>query len=159
MITFEQFNQVLSASGDSSLQFQLPDTTLIPESFHVTEVGIVTGHFIDCGGVTRLDEHVQLQLWLGTDTAHRLNAGKLASVLASSRRVLQQMADYQSKAVMIEYETNQTSYYRISSMEKNSGTLRFGLSTTTTQCLATNRVQQSTAVKTDNLCCPPRSCC
>jgi len=31
----------------------LENGTMVPEHFHVTEVGVVTKHFIDCGGTVR----------------------------------------------------------------------------------------------------------
>jgi hypothetical protein len=33
-----------------NVTFQLPDGTTVPEHFHVTEVGLITKNFIDCGG-------------------------------------------------------------------------------------------------------------
>ena len=33
----------------TNVRFQLPNGTLVPEHFHVTEVGEVARHFIDCG--------------------------------------------------------------------------------------------------------------
>ena len=33
--------------------FQLPNGKLVPNHFHVTEVGKITKHFIDCGGTVR----------------------------------------------------------------------------------------------------------
>ena len=36
-----------------SINFQLPDGKFVPEYFHVTEVGLVTKNFIDCGGKIR----------------------------------------------------------------------------------------------------------
>lgn len=32
------------------IAFQLPNGDLVPTHFHVTEIGKVTKHFIDCGG-------------------------------------------------------------------------------------------------------------
>ena len=34
----------------NTIAFQLPNGELVPSHFHVTEVGKVTKHFIDCGG-------------------------------------------------------------------------------------------------------------
>ena len=36
-----------------TIGFQLPDGSLVPSHFHVTEVGKVSKHFIDCGGTLR----------------------------------------------------------------------------------------------------------
>ena len=33
------------------LTFKLPNGTKIPSHFHVTEVGLITREFIDCGGL------------------------------------------------------------------------------------------------------------
>ena len=37
----------------TTIAFQLPNGELVPSHFHVTEVGKITKHFIDCGGVVR----------------------------------------------------------------------------------------------------------
>ena len=36
-----------------TVNFRLPDGSYVPEHFHVTEVGVVTRNFIDCGGTVR----------------------------------------------------------------------------------------------------------
>ncbi len=36
-----------------TISFQLPDGSLVPGHFHVTEVGRISKHFIDCGGTVR----------------------------------------------------------------------------------------------------------
>ena len=44
-----------------SVKFLLPNGDLIPDHFHVTEVGIVTKNFIDCGGVIRNEKLISFQ--------------------------------------------------------------------------------------------------
>ena len=39
-----------------TIAFQLPNGDLVPNHFHVTEVGKITKHFIDCGGTVRNEE-------------------------------------------------------------------------------------------------------
>src|SRR5437868_11722068 len=71
------------------VRFILPDGDAIPAHFHVTEVGHVTRHFIDCGGKIRLLESCLLQTWVpegGMD--HRLTTNKLAKILELSRQVV-----------------------------------------------------------------------
>ena len=34
-----------------TIAFQLPNGELVPTHFHVTEVGKISKHFIDCGGM------------------------------------------------------------------------------------------------------------
>ena len=39
--------------GLNIISFKLPNGDLVPNHFHVTEVGRVTKNFIDCGGKIR----------------------------------------------------------------------------------------------------------
>jgi hypothetical protein len=63
------------------LTFQLPDGTFVPAHFHVTEVGKVSKHFIDCGGVLRQEKVVNFQLWEANDYDHRLHPDKLLYII------------------------------------------------------------------------------
>ena len=63
------------------VNFQLPTGNYVPEHFHVTEVGLVTKHFIDCGGVERLEKVVNFQLWNADDVEHRLKPQKLLNII------------------------------------------------------------------------------
>jgi hypothetical protein len=45
-----------------AVDFQLPDGSFVPEHFHVTEIGLINRHFIDCGGVVRKESTVNFQL-------------------------------------------------------------------------------------------------
>ena len=58
-----------------TVTFQLPNGTFVPEHFHVTEVGLVTKNFIDCGGTVRNETVVNFQLWDANDFEHRLKLG------------------------------------------------------------------------------------
>ncbi len=71
-----------------TIAFQLPDGALVPGHFHVTEVGKVTKHFIDCGGTVRKEEVVNFQLWNANDYDHRLHPGKLVKIIELSERTL-----------------------------------------------------------------------
>ena len=51
-----------------TLVFELPNGTTVPAHFHVTEVGLVTKHFIDCGGTVRNEKVANFQLWEATCT-------------------------------------------------------------------------------------------
>jgi hypothetical protein len=50
------------------IAFQLPNGELVPNHFHVTEVGKITKHFIDCGGTERKEKVVNFQLRNKTTT-------------------------------------------------------------------------------------------
>ena len=61
------------------VSFELENGTLVPEHFHVTEVGMITKHFIDCGGTIRTEKKVNFQLWDANDFEHRLKPSISAS--------------------------------------------------------------------------------
>ena len=71
-----------------TVNFKLPAGAYVPAHFHVTEVGLVTKHFIDCGGVERLEKVVNFQLWDANDFEHRLKPQKLAKIIALSEAKL-----------------------------------------------------------------------
>ncbi len=71
-----------------TVNFKLPTGDYVPEHFHVTEVGLVTKHFIDCGGVERLEKVVNFQLWNANDVEHRLKPQKLSNIIGLSEAKL-----------------------------------------------------------------------
>lgn len=68
--------------------FRLPDGTPLPAHFHVTKVGLVSKHFIDCGGVERRETVANFQLWEAGDYDHRLVPQKFLHVLSLSEKLL-----------------------------------------------------------------------
>jgi len=72
----------------SAINFKLPDNTYLPVHFHVTEVGLVTKHFIDCGGTERKEIAANFQLWEAGDYDHRLAPQKFLHVLNLSQKIL-----------------------------------------------------------------------
>ena len=70
------------------IEFQLPNGTLVPQHFHVTEVGKITKDFIDCGGTIRHEEFVNFQLWEANDYNHRLHPEKLLKIIELSQEKL-----------------------------------------------------------------------
>lgn len=71
-----------------TVNFQLPNGTFVPEHFHVTEVGMITKNFIDCGGTVRNEKVVNFQLWDANDFEHRLKPQKLNHIIELSEKVL-----------------------------------------------------------------------
>lgn len=72
-----------------TLSFMLPDGSYVPVNFHVTEVGLITKDFIDCGGTVRKETVVNFQLWEDSnDEDHRLKPEKLAKIITLSEKVL-----------------------------------------------------------------------
>ena len=74
--------------GLTGVNFRLPDGTQLPPHFHVTEVGLVSKHFIDCGGVERRETVANFQLWEAGDYDHRLAPQKFLHILALSEKIL-----------------------------------------------------------------------
>ena len=68
--------------------FQLPNKSVVPEHFHVTEVGMITKNFIDCGGKVREEKVINFQLWEAADYDHRLAPSKLVNIIELSEKVL-----------------------------------------------------------------------
>ena len=77
-----------SLNGLDAVTFRLPNGEYLPAHFHVTEVGLVTKHFIDCGGVERKETVANFQLWEAGDYDHRLAPQKFLDILNLSERIL-----------------------------------------------------------------------
>ncbi len=85
-----------------TIGFQLPNGELVPNHFHVTEVGKITKHFIDCGGTERKEDVVNFQLWSANDYDHRLHPEKLLHIIALSEKILK-IADLE---IEVEYQAD-----------------------------------------------------
>ena len=109
------------------LLFQLPDGSLVPEHFHVTEIGKVEKNFIDCGGTIRKEEVVSFQLWSSIDYNHRLHPEKLINIIELSQNKL----GIGDKEVEVEYQGETIQKFGLD-FDGN----RFHLTTKQTDCLA-----------------------
>lgn len=112
-----------------ALNFVLPNGSFVPKHFHVTEVGQVTKHFIDCGGTERIEKVVNFQLWEANDFDHRLAPEKLNSIITLSERVL----GIGDSEIEVEYQTDTISKFGI---EYDNG--NFLLTAKNTNCLASD---------------------
>jgi len=83
-----------------TMGFQLPNGELVPKHFHVTEVGKITKHFIDCGGTERTEEVINFQLWNANDYDHRLHPKKLLHIIELSEKAL----DIADLEIEVEYQ-------------------------------------------------------
>lgn len=119
------FKKQLSVT--TQLNFVLPDGTAIPNHFHVTEVGQVTKHFIDCGGTVRNETVVNFQLWEADDFDHRIAPQRLSDIIALSEKTL----NLQDAEIEVEYQSNTIGKYHL----EFNGT-QFQLTSTQTNCLA-----------------------
>ena len=112
----------------SQIAFQLPNGDLVPNHFHVTEVGKITKHFIDCGGVVRTEEVVNFQLWEANDYDHRLHPEKLVHIIELSEAKLQ-IPDLE---IEVEYQMKET----IGKFNLDFDGTNFQLKSKLTDCLA-----------------------
>jgi Family of unknown function (DUF6428) len=141
-----------------SVNFQLADGSYVPEHFHVTEVGVVDKHFIDCGGTERREKVANFQLWNANDTEHRLKPQKLINIIALSEKVLG-MQDYD---IEVEYQAATIGKYDLDFNGKD-----FVLVSKQTDCLAKDKcgvpdkpkISLSTIGETNNCCTPGGKCC
>jgi len=90
-----------------TVNFILADGTLVPEHFHVTEIGLITKNFIDCGGMVRKETVVNFQLWDANDFEHRLKPQKLINIIELSEKVLG-IEDFE---IEVEYQTQTIGKY------------------------------------------------
>ena len=123
-----KLSEVKNALGSlAQIGFKLPDGSLVPSHFHVTEVGEITKHFIDCGGTVRHEKVANFQLWNANDYDHRLNPGKLLNIIELSEKVL----GMGHLEIEVEYQADTIGKYGLSVDGVN-----FLLTTKQTDCLA-----------------------
>jgi hypothetical protein len=145
----------------SSLQkvsFKLADGTMVPAHFHITEVGVVTKHFIDCGGTVRTEKKANFQLWSADDLDHRLAPTKLMDIIQLSEKVLG-LGDLE---VEVEYQNSTIGKYNLSFDGYD-----FILLNTQTACLALDScgIQSEkpkinlSSLPVTNSCTPGGGCC
>jgi hypothetical protein len=146
-------------SNAESVNFELENGVNVPEHFHVTEVGVVTKHFIDCGGTVRNEKVANFQLWDANDFEHRLKPKKLLDIIALSEKVLG-MEDLE---IEVEYQANTIAKFELGYNGKN-----FLLINKQTNCLAQDKcgipadklkVNISQMTSTAAACCTPGGGC
>lgn len=117
-------------NGMTELNFELPDGTLVPQHFHVTEIGQIEKNFIDCGGTVRREKTVNFQLWQAGDFDHRLAPEKLNDIIALSETRL----GITDGDIEVEYQNETIGKYGLDFSGKN-----FVLTSKQTACLASDR--------------------
>lgn len=140
--------------------FQLPDGSLVPKHFHVTEIGKIQKDFIDCGGSLRYENKISFQLFSAGDHHHRLRAHKLIEIIERAQEKLQLPDD----EIEVEYQGKSILKYHL-----DFDGSHFLLVHTQTDCLAKDkcgipsekpRVKLSHLGTTASACCSPDgNCC
>jgi len=144
-----------------TVRFLTPDGGEVPSHFHITEAGLTTKHFIDCGGTVRKESVVSMQLWTADDYDHSLTPGKLLGILNKADALFEN----RDLDLEIEYQGDTIGRY---GAELDNGLFR--LVSKQTDCLA----KESCGISSDdrsstqlhapdlqpaNACAPGSGCC
>lgn len=142
----------------NTIAFQLPNGDLVPNHFHITEVGKITKHYIDCGGTVRNEEVANFQFWEANDYDHRLHPEKLIHIIELSEEKLQ-IPDLE---IEVEYQMKET----IGKFNLDFDGTNFLLISKATTCLAKDNCgvnESKPKVKigevSNQSCCAPNSGC
>jgi hypothetical protein len=155
-----KLSEIKSAlSKVNEVTFTLPNGEQVPPHFHVTEVGNIQKHFIDCGGTIRKESVINFQLFTATDYDHRLSVQKLRSIIQLSEKKL----GLENHEIEVEYQGDTIGKY---GLEFKNGV--FILISTQTDCLAKDkcgipqekpRLRLSTLQAQESSCAPGSGCC
>jgi hypothetical protein len=134
------------------VSFKLENGTMVPEHFHVTEVGAISKHFIDCGGVVREEKTANFQLWNANDFDHRLKPMKLLNIIKLSENKL----GLEDLDIEVEFQGETIGKY---GLDFQNGT--FILTNKITDCLAKDKcgIPEELIVSNQNSCTPGGGCC
>jgi hypothetical protein len=129
-----------------AVNFQLENGAKVPEHFHVTEVGMVSKHFIDCGGKTREESKANFQLWDANDFEHRLKPQKLLNIISLCEKKL----GMQDTEIEVEYQSETIGKYGLEFNGRD-----FILTAMKTACLA----KEACGVPAQELSANEAACC
>ncbi len=125
-MNINEIKEILSSLD--AVVFQLPNKSFVPAHFHVTEVGMITKKFIDCGGKVSEEKVTNFQLWEASDYDHRLAPDKLKNIIELSEKILNINPELE---IEVEYQSDTIGKYNLT-----FNGLFFELTTKTTACLA-----------------------
>lgn len=137
----------------TELHFKLPNGTDIPAHFHLTEIGLITKHFVDCGVSIHLEKWASLQIWVANDTDHRLKPDKFLKIIDNSEKII----GTEDLEVEVEYQSDTIGRYGL----EFDGT-NFMLTAKQTACLAQERCgipQEKPKILMSDLTNENKSCC
>ncbi len=134
------------------VSFKLENGTMVPEHFHVTEVGVISKHFIDCGGEVRDEKMANFQMWNANDFDHRLKPMKLLNIIKLSENKL----GLEDLDIEVEFQGETIGKY---GLEFQDGT--FILTNKVTDCLAKDKcgIPEELIISNQTSCTPGGGCC
>jgi len=142
----------------NQVNFVQPNGTAVPKHFHITEAGLVSKHFVDCGGTVRTEKAINFQLWTSQDTDHRLEPNKVLKIISLSENLF----GNEDLDIEVEYQTETVGKY---GLDFNGET--FLLTAKQTDCLAKDNCGipkdkqklQLAEIETSKSCCTPGGGC
>jgi len=143
----------------SVFSIQLPNGALVPAHFHITEMGLLTKNYIDCGNTVREEKQITFQVWFAGDLEHRLAPSKVFKIIDASKNLI----GVQDLELEVEYQMEST--IGKFGMEFANGT--FILTPKETTCLAQDHCgippeKMKVSIgewKVKTSCCTPESNC
>ena len=143
-----QFKSHLENAID--INFVLQNGTKVPSHFHITEVGMTTKQFTDCGNTFRIVKTATFQLWTSTDFHHRLQPKKIVSILNGT----QNMFAGEDLDIEIEYQQETIGKFGLTFNDNH-----FVLTNTQTDCLAKDNCGIPVEKEKVTCCSSDSSCC
>jgi hypothetical protein len=130
------------------------DGTPVPSHFHITEAGLLTKHFVDCGKTIHLKKSAVFQVWTAEDVWHRLKPETVVDIIDKSHKVFQG----EDPEVEIEFQMETIGKFGLDFDGKN-----FLLVPKETDCLAKERcgIESASGLlsETAEACVPGGGCC
>jgi len=151
-MTLQEFKNSLENRSD--LSFIIENGIKIPAYFHITEMGLKTKYFMDCGGVMRKDSKITFQLWTSDDYEHRLSCYKLSAIIKKAESLIKE--DLDNLEVEMEYQDYTIGLYSVNLIDD-----KYILEPTLTDCLAKEACgidQPKQEIETSE-CCTSDGCC
>ena len=115
------------------LLLKLEDGTIIPPYYHITEMGVIVKHIVDCGGTLRTTNNITFQVWTADDFDHRITIEKLLGIIKKGEELIGAV----NLEIEMEYQTNTIGRYSLSADPTDE--LTYILSPKKTNCLAPDK--------------------
>lgn len=142
-----------------TLEVYLENGQKVPSHFHITEVGLTTKHFTDCGNTFRIKKNATLQLWTSVDYWHRLDPKKVVAIINGTEKIF----EGEDLEIEIEYQQDTIGKYNLE-FQNN----KFVMTKTQTDCLAKDscgfpiekvKIKMSDLQEQIAACCSPEDGC
>jgi len=154
---FSRFKELIN--NVSIIEFLQTNGQPVPAHFHITDMGVVTKNFIDCGKVFRIEKKVTLQIWHSGDTEHRLTPDKIFSIINAAAPIIGE----DDPEIEVEYQLAET----IGKFGPDFNNGQFVLTPQQTTCLAPDfcgipegkRRLSLKDLPVNSACCAPDSSC